>query len=70
MQSLRPVRSAVSVIIIQSSIVTAIGFSLLPIGAKKVGFDPAVMASPFLTTIVDTLTLLVYFGIATLFLGI
>ncbi len=44
--------------------------TLLPIGAKKVGFDPAVMASPFLTTIVDTLTLLVYFGIATLFLGI
>ena len=35
--------------------------TLLPIGAKKIGFDPAVMASPFLTTIVDTLTLLVYF---------
>lgn len=44
--------------------------TLLPIGAKKAGFDPAVMASPFLTTIVDTLTLLVYFGIASVFLGI
>ena len=44
--------------------------TLLPIGAKKIGFDPAVMASPFLTTIVDTLTLLVYFGIASLCLGI
>ena len=32
--------------------------------AKKVGFDPAVMASPFITTIVDALTLLVYFGLA------
>ena len=37
----------------------------LPMAAKKVGFDPAVMASPFITTIVDALSLLVYFGIAT-----
>ena len=36
----------------------------LPIFAKKLGFDPAVMASPFITTIVDALSLLVYFGIA------
>ena len=37
----------------------------LPMLAKKIGFDPAVMASPFITTIVDALSLLVYFGIAT-----
>ena len=37
----------------------------LPRAAKKIGFDPAVMASPFITTIVDALSLLVYFGIAT-----
>ncbi len=37
----------------------------LPMAAKKLGFDPAVMASPFITTIVDALSLLVYFGIAT-----
>ena len=37
----------------------------LPMFAKKLGFDPAVMASPFITTIVDALSLLVYFGIAT-----
>ncbi|MBQ7736696.1 MAG: magnesium transporter [Oscillospiraceae bacterium] len=37
----------------------------LPMVAKKLGFDPAVMASPFITTIVDALSLLVYFGIAT-----
>jgi magnesium transporter len=43
---------------------------LLPIGAKKVGFDPAVMASPFITTIVDTLTILIYVGIAALMLHI
>lgn len=36
----------------------------LPIFAKKVGFDPAVMSSPFITTIVDAVSLLVYFGIA------
>ena len=37
----------------------------LPMLARKLGFDPAVMASPFITTIVDALSLLVYFGIAT-----
>ena len=40
----------------------------LPMLAKKLGFDPAVMASPFITTIVDALSLLVYFGIATMML--
>lgn len=43
---------------------------LLPIGAKKLGFDPAVMASPFITTIVDALSLLVYFRFASIILGI
>ena len=43
---------------------------LLPIGAKKVGFDPAVMASPFITTIVDALSLMIYFNIATAVLGL
>ena len=43
---------------------------LLPIGAKKLGFDPAVMASPFITTIVDALSLIVYFRVATVILGI
>lgn len=36
----------------------------LPILAKAIGFDPAVMASPFITTIVDAITLLAYFMIA------
>ena len=38
--------------------------------AKRLGFDPAVMASPFITTIVDALSLLVYFAIATRILGL
>ena len=42
----------------------------LPMIAKKIGFDPAVMASPFITTIVDALSLLVYFKIATTVLHI
>ena len=37
---------------------------VLPMLAKKIGFDPAVMASPFITTIVDALSLLIYFQIA------
>lgn len=43
---------------------------LLPIGAKRVGLDPAVMASPFITTVVDTLTILIYVGIATLMMHV
>ncbi|MBQ8231480.1 MAG: magnesium transporter [Lachnospiraceae bacterium] len=43
---------------------------LLPIAAKRLGFDPAVMASPFITTIVDALSLLVYFQVATMILGL
>lgn len=42
----------------------------LPIGAKAIGFDPAVMASPFITTIVDAISLLSYFWIAQALLGI
>ena len=42
----------------------------LPMVAQKIGFDPAVMASPFITTIVDALSLLIYFQFATRILGI
>ena len=41
---------------------------LLPIAAKRLGADPAVMASPLLTTVVDALALLVYFRFASLLL--
>ena len=43
--------------------------STLPILARKLGFDPAVMASPFITTIVDALSLIIYFNIARILLG-
>ena len=42
----------------------------LPMIANKLGFDPAVMASPFITTIVDAISLVVYFEIATMLLGL
>ena len=42
----------------------------LPMLAEKVGIDSAVMASPLITTVVDALSLLIYFGIATYLLGI
>ena len=41
---------------------------VLPMLAKKIGFDPAVMASPFITTAVDATSLMVYFNIASVVL--
>ena len=43
--------------------------AILPIGAKRLGFDPAVMASPFITTIVDAVTLMIYFAVASMLLS-
>ena len=42
----------------------------LPILAKKIGFDPAVMASPFITTVVDAASLVLYFFISAALLGL
>ena len=42
----------------------------LPMAAKKLGFDPAVMASPFITTIVDAISLAIYFRFASMLLGL
>ena len=43
---------------------------MLPMLAEKIGFDPAVMASPLITTVVDVLSLLIYFQVASILLGI
>ena len=43
---------------------------ILPILADKVKLDPAIMASPLITTIVDTFSLLIYFSVARVFLKI
>ncbi len=44
--------------------------AFMPLLAKKIGADPAVMASPFITTVVDALSLVIYFGFATMLLGL
>ena len=54
---------------IQVSASTFIG-AALPMMAKSCKLDPAVVASPAITTIVDVLGLLIYFGIASMMLGI
>jgi len=41
---------------------------LLPMGAKKLGLDPAIMASPLITTLVDAISLTIYFALAVAFL--
>lgn len=56
--------------LIASVMIAKIVGCMLPMLARKIGFDPAVMASPFITTIVDVLSLLVYFQIAIWILGI
>lgn len=44
--------------------------ALLPMVARKIGFDPAVMASPLITTVVDVLSLIIYFQVAVNILNI
>lgn len=58
------VAATVAVTLLAAVIVAKLIGSTLPILAKRVGLDPAVMASPFITTIVDALSLLIYFRIA------
>lgn len=60
----------VSVSLALTVLIAKIVGCMLPMLAKKIGFDPAVMASPFITTIVDALSLLIYFEIATRALNI
>ena len=60
----------VSVTLFATVIIAMIVGCLLPMGAKRLGFDPAVMASPMITTIVDACSLLIYFMIASALLGL
>lgn len=60
----------VSITLFLTIIVAKLVGCVLPMIAKRIGFDPAVMASPFITTIVDAMSLIVYFNIAVKILGI
>lgn len=58
----------VSAAIFSTVLLAKIVGSTLPMLAKKIGLDPAVMASPFITTIVDALSLIIYFVIVSMVL--
>ncbi len=60
----------VSLTLIAVVVIAKLVGSSLPILAKRLGLDPAVMASPFITTIVDALGLLVYLNIASSMMGL
>ena len=68
------VGTAVALVVSLTLIVTVVSSKLLgcllPIAASRLGMDPAVMASPLITTIADAVSLLVYFRIAVLLLAI
>ena len=69
-----PITALVAAVVCATLFVTVVSAKIigcsLPIIAKKLGIDPAVMASPIITTILDAVSLLVYFGFARLLLGI
>ena len=60
----------VSVALFCSVVMAKLVGCVLPMFANKLGFDPAVMSSPFVTTIVDALSLLIYFNLAVAILQI
>ena len=60
----------VSLALVLTVVIAKIVGGLLPLAAKALGADPAVMASPFNTTIVDAVSLLVYFMFAKMLLGV
>ncbi len=61
---------AVSVTVCLTVVLAKLVGCTLPLIAQRLGFDPAVMASPFITTVVDALSLLVFFGIASSILNL
>ncbi|MCD8026676.1 MAG: magnesium transporter [Clostridiales bacterium] len=60
----------VSLALIGTVIIAKLIGSSLPLLASKIGFDPAVMASPLITTLSDALSLMIYFALATSILNL
>ncbi len=60
----------VAIAMLATVTIAKIAGAMLPILFKKLGFDPAIMSGPFITTIVDIFALILYFELARLFLGI
>lgn len=65
-----PIAATVSITLVLTVMIAKIIGGILPIIAEKLNLDPAMMASPLITTIVDTVTLIVYFGLAVTIIGI
>ena len=64
------VAAVVSITLLITVVVAKVAGCALPILAKAIRLDPAVMASPFITTVVDVMSLLVYFWVAGLLLPV
>ena len=64
------IAAVVSLSLLVTVVIAKLIGCVLPMLAKKIGFDPAVMASPLITTIVDTVSLMVFFNIAVMILHI
>lgn len=69
-QIIMPVAAVVCITLVCTVLLSQLIGGALPVVASRVGIDPAVMASPLITTIVDTTTLLIYFNFARLVLHI
>lgn len=65
-----PVALVVSLTLMVTVVVSKLLGCFLPILASRLGMDPAVMASPLITTLADAISLVVYFRIAVTLLGI
>lgn len=64
------VNLTVSITLLLTIIFSKVMGGVLPLIADKFNIDPTVMAGPLITTIVDTLVLLIYFEVASLLLGL
>lgn len=64
------VAAAVSLTLVVTVFIAKLIGAALPLAASRVGLDPAVVASPFITTLVDTISLIVYFMMASSLLGL
>ena len=62
------VAAVISITLLVTVAVAKVVGCVLPIAASKIGFDPAVMASPFITTIIDAVSLMIYVKIAMMIL--
>ena len=64
------IAATVSITLVVTVVLSKVIGGILPIFAKKLKMDPAIMAGPLITTIVDALSLMAYFTIATAMLGL